>query len=462
MHTETEFHLDQCTQLLTKALRDLNVTTEQSTILEISNLIIQAMTGPWRQYHTPQHLFDVCDSDDPVEVLAALFHDVVYVQVDGHIHLNILYYLVPYIRQDDRRIIVRHPLNMPKNLDIEVVMSIFGVTPGQALLCQSGQNEFLSALVAARVLKPLLPLSIIAQVVTCIEATIPFRLPEAKGVSPIESLHQRLIKTCDRFSLGLSSQEIHDTLLRAVRLANRDVSGFANSSPGEFLDNTWRLLPESNHALKNNFSYTVRDYRTALQKMEIFLNYLSPGVIFHQFREEPGEQTYQAWMDTAGYNLAVGRLYIGSKLLTIAILEALATRYSIDTQLSTLMGDLPSKQNRPPRLSDFLPKVAEPHRPCTDVERDVMAFLEFGRKQDIDYDIPNSPLSSFLVQELGFDEINLQLAEAKRFFHGELSPEQFLIGFRSDVIAVITYAIFELMKTRLRSLVFSCNPVPKA
>lgn len=461
MHTETEFHLDQCTQILTKALHDLDVTAAQSTVSEIANLIIQAMSGPWRQYHTPQHVFDVCNSSDPIEVLAALFHDVVYVQVDGHIHLNVLYYLVPYIRQEGRKIIIRHPLDMPKSLDAEVVMSIFGVMPGQTLPCQSGQNEFLSALVAARVLRPLLPLDIIAQVVTCIEATIPFRLPEAKGVSPIESLHQRLLKTCDRFSLGLSPQDIHHALLRAVRLANRDVSGFATASPGEFLDNTWRLLPESNHALKNNFSYTVRDYRTALQKMEIFLNYLSPSVIFHQFHEEPGPQTYQAWIEAAQYNLAVGRLYTGSKLLTIAILEALATRYSIDTQLSTLMGDLPSKQNRPPRLSDFLPKVAEPYRPCTDVERDVMAFLEFGRKRDIDYDIPNSPLSSFLVQELGFNEIKQQLVEAKRFFHGELSPEQFLAGFRSDVIAVITYAIFELLKTRLRSLVFSCIPAPK-
>lgn len=340
-------------------------------------------------------------------------------------------------------------------------MSIFGMTPEQDLLPNAGQNEFLSALVAARVLKPLLPLKIIAQVVACIEATIPFRVPEEDGLSVPELLRQRLAQTCDRFSLALTPDEIHTTILRAVRLANRDVSGFATSSPGIFLDNTWSLLPESNHALKNNFSYTVRDYRTALQKMEVFLNYLSPAIIFHRFHQEPAPQTYESWIRTASYNLAVGRLYTGSKLVTIAILEALATRYGIDTQLSTLMGDLPFGQCRPPRLSDFLPIVAAPYRPRTDVERDVMAFLEFGRRQEIDYDIPNSPLSSFLVKELGFEELQKQLVEAKRFFQGDLAPEHFLLGFRSDLIAVITYAILELMKTRLRSLVLSCVPAQK-
>lgn len=462
MHTNAASSLNQCIQKLTWALESLNAVVHHSVALDISSLIIQAMSGPWRHYHTPQHVFELCNSDDPIEVLAALFHDIVYVQVDGHIHLNLSLYLAPYIKQTGRKIVLRQAGDMPKNLEVDIVMSIFGVCPGDDLLPHMGQNEFLSALVAARILKPLLPLSQIAEVVTCIEATIPFRAPEAEGITAIASLQHRLTETSDRFALTLSAQEIETTMLRAVRLANRDLSGFATPSPAIFLDNTWSLLPEFNHALKNQFSYTVRDYRMALHKMEVFLNYLSPHDIFHQFQAEPTDEIYRKWIETANYNLSVGRLYIGSKLVSIAILEALAARYGLNTQLSTFMGDLPSGSVCPPRLSDFLPTVPKPYQPRTDVERDVMVFLEVGRHRDTDYDVPNSPLSTFLVKELGFQEMQRQLQDAKRFFQGELSSEHFLLGFRSDLIAIITYAIFELMKTRLRSLIFGAGAIQKA
>ncbi|HZX00624.1 MAG TPA: hypothetical protein VFF45_00105 [Bacilli bacterium] len=57
------------------------------------------MTGPWRYFHTPNHIFEVGGTDDPIEVLAALFHDIVYVQVDRGIQFNVAHFLTPFIVQ---------------------------------------------------------------------------------------------------------------------------------------------------------------------------------------------------------------------------------------------------------------------------------------------------------------------------------------------------------------------------
>ena len=40
------------------------------------------MIGPWRFFHNPEHIFDVRGDEDAIEVMVALFPDIVYVQVD--------------------------------------------------------------------------------------------------------------------------------------------------------------------------------------------------------------------------------------------------------------------------------------------------------------------------------------------------------------------------------------------
>ncbi|MEO6861985.1 MAG: hypothetical protein ABI180_10715 [Microcoleus sp.] len=47
------------------------------------------MIGPGRFFHTPEHIFHVGGNEEAIEVLAALFHDIVYLQVDRSINFNI-------------------------------------------------------------------------------------------------------------------------------------------------------------------------------------------------------------------------------------------------------------------------------------------------------------------------------------------------------------------------------------
>src|SRR5262245_15991491 len=68
-------------------------------IVEMADLIICEMTVPWRFFHTPEHIFEVGDTDDPMEVIAALFHDLVYIQVDAGIQLNISVHVSPFVRE---------------------------------------------------------------------------------------------------------------------------------------------------------------------------------------------------------------------------------------------------------------------------------------------------------------------------------------------------------------------------
>ena len=81
----------KCLDCLTQAIADLDGQADQSELTKISNLIIQTMTGPWRSFHTPNHIFEVGEGGDAIEVISALFHDLVYVQVDQGISVNTSY-----------------------------------------------------------------------------------------------------------------------------------------------------------------------------------------------------------------------------------------------------------------------------------------------------------------------------------------------------------------------------------
>ena len=85
----------QCLERLIWAIDRLKVEVEPSELARIAELIVQPMTGPWRFFHTPEHIFDVGGNEDAIEVLAALFHDIVYVQVDRSINFNVSYYITP-------------------------------------------------------------------------------------------------------------------------------------------------------------------------------------------------------------------------------------------------------------------------------------------------------------------------------------------------------------------------------
>ena len=447
MSVEQDYN-QQCLEKLSWAMKQLSIAVEHQELAKISELIVQTMTGPWRYFHTPEHIFEVEGAEDALEVLAALFHDVVYVQVDQSVNFNLTYYIVPFVRQMAEHLVIRDASELPSDRSFEMVMRVFKFSPGQTLSPLEGQNEFLSALVAAKVLDPFLPREVILQIVACIEATIPFRTKNPEGLSNSDILYRRLETIVQQLDLQLSKEDLKATIVRSVRLSNRDVGSFAHPNPARFLDNTWNLLPETNHHLKYSSSYTINQYRTALQKMEGFLNFIRPEVIFHQFQGYPEDEVYQNLVDRARTNIEVGRLYLGSKLFTIAFLEALSLRFGRVIPVSTLMGEMPTENFVAASLVDFLPEISHPHHPKNELEQQVLTLLDKGRTQSASYDIKNSPLTTYMVKSMGFDEIRHQRDRAQEFFQNVISPEDFLAGCDPLVKKTVTDGIVQLFDSR--------------
>jgi hypothetical protein len=460
MSLEQDYN-QQCLDKLVWAINQLNLNVKQATLTKIAGLIVQTMTGPWRYFHTPDHIFEVGGSEDPIEVLAALFHDVVYYQVDRSINFNLSYYVTPFIQeiQDNRgtKLAIRDLNELPpQDFAFDLAATIFGFLPGQELSPFAGQNEFLSAIVCGKVLESFTPPDILLQILACIEATIPFRAP-VDGLSPSDRLFQKLQEANRKFKLNLADTELTEAVKRSVRMANRDVGSFAYSNSALFLDNTWNLLPETNHNLKNAGSYnpgsyTVQEYRVALQKMEGFMGFLKPQIIFQQYKGEPDNATYQGLIQRAQRNLDVAELYLGSKLYTIALLEALSLRFGRATTLATIMGEVASNEYCGDKLEDFLPSIEHPFTTRNDTEREVMALLEKGRYRSSDYDLKNSPLTTFIVKYIGFDNLMAGLSHAQKYFKGEMNSEEFLAQCNPDVNAIITKAMLRLFDSRKAAL----------
>ena len=442
----------RCLDCLVTSIEQLGGRVDLRKFEQIAELIIQTMRGPWRYFHTSEHIFEVGGSVDPIEVLAALFHDLVYVQVDQGVNFNISSALCPFVKEVRSQLVIRDEAELPKDAMYQLVAAVFGFIPGQTLSPFAGQNEFLSAVIAGKCLEPFLPPSTIAQIAACIEATIPFRGVSANGLSAIELLHQRLASANRDFNLGLTDPELCEIVKRSVRLANRDVENFASPNSSNFLDNTWNLMPETNHELSNVNSYTVAGYRRSLQKMEGFLNFLKPELVFQQFMEEPDDETYANLISTTRKNIDVAKLYLGVKLITIAILEALSYRLGRDIPLSTMMGEMRAPGFTTSALEDYLPNRHIAYPLENQLQKQVLDLLEIGRNQESPYDIKNSPVSTFIIKSIGFAETDNFLKKAHDFFAGHIASEELLSYCDAEVIDTIELGVVKLFDSRKTAL----------
>ncbi len=409
---------ERCLERLNWAIQQLGGQADPVWVTRTGELIIQTMTGPWRYFHTAEHIFEVGESGDAIEVLAALFHDLVYVQVDQGVSVNISAYISAFVKEIDGQLIIRDRTELPDDEMFHLVVRVFGFASGQALIPTAGQNEFLSALIAAKCLEHALPPAIIAQIAACIEATIPFRgKSSSTGLSASESLYERLVQVNQVFSFNWDEAELVTIVKRSVRLANRDVENFAYSASADFLNNTWNLLPETNHDLANTNSYTVNGFRDSIKKMEGFMYFLKPEIVFQRFQCEPDDETYQGLIERTGKNLDVARLYLGGKLLSIAVVEALSWRIGREIPLATMMGELPFRGLTVAQLENFLPVVdVMSHPPETELEWEVLSLLEKGRTESSSYDIKNSPVATYLIKSIGFGAARRLITLAKEFF----------------------------------------------
>ena len=433
--------------LLYASLRALGAELPLAELERVAVMVNEAMSSGGRSFHTPEHVFDLVRPGRPHGNLAALFHDLVYRQVDAGYVPEVSRLISPSIEPADGGLRVREAAGQDRPLDL--TLAVFGFSRGQILPPFAGMNEFLSALVMNRTFTGIVKDADLARASACIEATIPFRGPLPDGTTPAQELERRLQSASAAMGLGVGGAHAREAVRRAVAFANGDVANFADREVTRFLDNTWKLLPETNPSLRVQGVYSVRSYRVALQKMHGFLLTLDPATIFARHDGVPSDAEYRQKLARAERNVTTARSYLGIKLLTAAVLEALADISGGDAPVSLFMGDIGLRAPGS-KLEDYLPS----RRPSRSVRLDptLHDLLAHGRASASSFDLQNSPLSLFLYLHLGMDGFRDLLAAAHGLFDSKVQPRAFLDLLPRELVVPIARGCARMAFTRRPAL----------
>lgn len=414
-------------------------------------MIVQfAMDSRVRAYHTSAHIFDLVDGLNPYQVLAALFHDLVYYQLDGGFPESTVDILRGVVSvQDD--VLVLQPI-APDDTALVLCAAVFDFQPLQALSSHAGTNEFMSAVAAARLLQAHLGVMDLLAVVACIEASIPFRVTALDGTSSADTLALRVDRLCQRlqstWSPATRQAYVDRVVTEAVQFANRDVGSFANDDPGLFLSSTWLLIDESNTPLTRVGVYTLRQYRDVLMRMETFLGMLNPESVFQRYKGTPTTPEWTGLCAAATRNIAFACDFLDAKVASVAIIEALAMATGSDCPVSMFLGDIRSAQGRPDRVHDFLP----PAPIHADVDADMLDVFENGRNLASQHDLAASPLTAFVYRHLGYEGTRKTLRHARDMFAGITTPLAFLQTQNRDMVCAMAQACSHIALSRTAAL----------
>jgi hypothetical protein len=333
-----------------------------------------------------------------------------------------------------------------------MTLDIFNLKAGQKLSSVDALNEFLSALVLVKELGDIVEAKDLLQMIVCIEATIPFRGRDKSGLSPFEVMAKRLPKINKKYcGSSLKSHDIEKTIKTAVVFSNKDIGNFSEPDPARFLDNTWKLLPETNTALRDREAYSIRAYRIALQKMWGFMMYVKPELVFAQYHGIPSDDDYREMLAKARTNILIARDYLRIRIVAVAILEALAQASGDDTPLSFFIGDLSDQAGISPRIEDFLPDIPTP--PWVDQSPVIRDLLEVGRASKSSFDTRNSRLSLFVFKSLTPAAMEKALEISQDYFTGKLKPEEFLDQMDRPMVSAIARASASMVLMRRDKLI---------
>jgi hypothetical protein len=436
--------------LFDDALQALSASITMAQTERMGILVHHTMEAKTRAYHTAGHVFNMCEDMNPRQVLAALFHDIVYFQLDGGFPALCRPLLEGVTRTEGDGLVLQ-AITAQDDM-VALCAAVFGFTPGQVLPLYCGMNEFLSAVVAARLLQPhLKPLDLLG-VVACIESTIPFGKPDDQGNTALERLAMRIEQQYDLLKPGSAREmirsDVDHMVWDAVKIANRDVSSFAVAEPGIFLSSTWLLIEESNAPLKDAGMYNLQEYRHGLVRMDGFLRALDPDHVFHQFKGLPTDADMDSLRAVASGNISFACDFLGAKITSIAMIEALALCTGTDGPISMFLGDIRSTYGRPDRVDAFLPQA-----PNTQVlNPDLLRVFEKGRTQESSNDLTTSPITAFVYRYMGHAGTQQALHNARDMFKGAITPLAFLRTLNRSMVSDIVHASAGIAPSRRDAL----------
>ena len=443
-------NINRFIQLMRAALDALQAQVTLQQVEQMAMVVHSSMESSRRRYHCSDHALYMCEGMNPRQILAAVFHDLVYFQLDDGFPPRVAHLLAPLVGRQGTDLVLRRTAGDDDTM--RLCLEIFDFQPGQVLPLFKGMNEFMSAAVAVRMLQPFLSPTDLIAVVACIEATIPFRAPEADGRDSTGLLADRL-RGLGRNRLGLNDGAELETFVTgvmhdAIGIANRDVGGFAETNAGKFVSGTWLLIEESNAPLAAVGVYTLQDYRGALTRMHDFLNTLLPERVFHHYGGMPTATQYQQLTTAADANIRFTVSFLKLKILSIAIVEALALATGGNCPVSMFLGDMRANGDRPERVEDYLP--SGPDKP--DLDAQLLQVLEHGRPGDLSNDLAVSPLTAFIYRSLGHAATQAAIANGLAMVRGALTPMGFLQTLPRPMVCAVIDACAHIALSRQERL----------
>lgn len=450
--------------LFDQAFRDLSLVVPMAEVERMARLVNQSMTATTRTFHNAKHVFNICEGMKPLQVLAALFHDVVYYQVDKGFPAVAATLLQGVTRAEGDGLILQPAESGDKS--VPLCIDIFGFPPGMCLSPYAGLNEFLSAVVACRLLQPFLKDTDLVTVVACIAATIPFRMLDAKGQSAADKLAQRLRAYVDKpgHELAGSAAEaaafVKTVVTDTVTLANRDVGGFTDANPRHCLSNTWLLLKEANPALQSAGVFGLQAYREALQRSDAFLAQLKPARVCQSYADYPSAAVRLALDLAIQKNLAFSRDYLAVELCFIAIIEALARETGGDCPVALLLGEGGPLAGMADLAEDDLPTPLV--LPASDAG--LLAQLEHDHDSapDAINDLCVSPLKPWVYRCMGQAGTEQTLMLAQRMFAGTLPAHDFLQTLDRTLLQTIIDVCQQIAPSRRQALLRLASDLPQS
>jgi hypothetical protein len=359
--------------------------TEEDDINQCVKLIQESMTTPGRVYHALPHVFDISgEMEDPILLLSALFHDIVYYSIDQRFSRDQEKALEGVLLPEADELSLSPKLNDPL---VNMVVTLYGFQPGEPLP-KLGTNEFLSAMIAVRVLSKWLGMPHLIQIAACIEATIPFRATE-NGKTPMDRLYDRLcLVTQDQ-----TEQWRVETVQKAAITANYDLSSFDSYDRDFFMDSSWKLLPEARPILLKE-DCSLGEFLNELYALQGRTKFLQGAVprIFQSFRGCPSDAEMEEKRRKTYENLDIAFLYSQIRLLQVMVL----------VDFVQVMGEDPFAVPLRSCLRMEVPSAVDGPAPSlTSIELEIRDWLVTGRRVGFSWDPAASPLAALLYDTLG-------------------------------------------------------------
>lgn len=429
--------------VLTRAAAELQLRLAESELASISRLIAGTMGGKARFFHNPDHVIHVGSHGDAISVIAALFHDLVYLQVDEGIGGQVAVHLADSIEDTPNGRAVK--MSLPPSAAL--VCEIFDIKPGTSLNKQQGVNEFLSALAAAHVLYTAAGPTLVAQILCCIELTIPFRGKDKSGRSAADQLCDRLQDADTQHGLRMGAHGCHQAVRRAVRLANQDVSSFGAAKGSEFLAHTWELVPETNPLLRAPGEATAQAFAHALFQMEGFFSNLAPSQVFQQFDGEPSDHDLESLQRHAARNIEEGRYYFRMKIVALAVTEAVGETIGKDLGLPVLLGELSNLATPKQKVERiFSQKAKDSGKNKGGLAHRILELLENPTPAESGPTLKSSPMAAFMLLEMGFEEMLRLWEPSAQYLRGKITSGELQMHVPASAHKHIQIAIESVVK----------------